>query len=58
VRTRPLALLASGVPALAAVGGLGAALAGAWFKHTLVTRAGFNQGFALLHLPVRGVPHR
>ena len=25
------------------------------FKFTLVTRAGFNQGFALPHLPVRGV---
>ncbi len=29
--------------------------AGAWFKFTLITRAGFNQGFALAHLPVRGV---
>lgn len=29
--------------------------AGALFKFMLVTRAGFNQGFALPHLPVRGV---
>ena len=35
--------------------GLLAAATGAWFKFTLVTRAGFNQGFALVHLPVRGV---
>jgi phenylacetyl-CoA:acceptor oxidoreductase subunit 2 len=35
-------------------GGL-AALAGALFKFRLITRAGFNQGFALRHLPVRGV---
>jgi hypothetical protein len=25
-------------------------------KFALVTRAGFNQGFALPHLPVRGQP--
>ena len=31
---------------------------GLWFKYTLVTRAGFNQGFAIAHLPVRGVPRR
>jgi phenylacetyl-CoA:acceptor oxidoreductase 26-kDa subunit len=31
---------------------------GLWFKFTLVTRAGYNQGFALPHLPVRGVPRR
>lgn len=41
--------LLAGLPALAA---------GLWFKFTLVTRAAFNQGFALPHLPVRGVPHR
>lgn len=35
-------------------GGL-AALGGAAFKFMLITRAGFNQGFALTHLPVRGV---
>ncbi len=28
---------------------------GAWLGFTLITRAGFNQGFALAHLPVRGV---
>jgi phenylacetyl-CoA:acceptor oxidoreductase subunit 2 len=32
-----------------------AAAGGALFKYLLVTRAGFNQGFALPHLPVRGV---
>jgi hypothetical protein len=31
-----------------------AALAGAWIKLVIVTRAGFNQGFALARLPVRG----
>lgn len=40
--------------ALAGAAGLLAALAGAWFKFTLVTRGGFNQGFDLVHLPVRG----
>ena len=29
-------------------------LSGAWFKFTLITRAGLNQGFALTHWPVRG----
>ncbi len=29
--------------------------AGAWLKFGLVTRAAFNQGFALKRLPVRGV---
>ncbi len=57
-----LALVASGLiggafaALLLALAGLLAAGAGAWFKFTLVTRAGFNQGFALTHLPVRGVP--
>ena len=37
---------------------LTALAAGLWFKFTLVTRAAFNQGFALPHLPVRGVPRR
>ncbi|MGZ8260841.1 MAG: hypothetical protein ACXWUL_09870, partial [Caldimonas sp.] len=41
--------------AAAALGGVGALLAGSWLKLTLVTRAGFNQGFALTRLPVRGV---
>jgi phenylacetyl-CoA:acceptor oxidoreductase subunit 2 len=40
--------------ALLATAGLLAALAGAWFKFALITRGGFNQGFALTHLPVRG----
>ena len=62
----PLALLAvalalhaaaATLPALgvAALAGLGAVLAGALFKYTLITRAAFNQGFALTKLPVRGV---
>jgi phenylacetyl-CoA:acceptor oxidoreductase subunit 2 len=38
-----------------AIGGVAALLAGAWFKFNLVTRAGFNQGFAITKLPVRGV---
>jgi phenylacetyl-CoA:acceptor oxidoreductase subunit 2 len=42
------------VPALAVIAGFAAAFAGAYLKFTLVTRAGFNQGFALAHLPVRG----
>ena len=39
---------------VAAVAGLVAAAAGAFTKFTLITGAGFNQGFALTHLPVRG----
>ena len=52
-----MALVAAGLlpPLLLAPAGLLAAAAGAWFKFALVTRAGFNQGFALTHLPVRGV---
>jgi phenylacetyl-CoA:acceptor oxidoreductase subunit 2 len=59
----PLALLAGIVagaaspaqaPVLAAVAGLAAAASGAYVKYAIVTRAGFNQGFALAHLPVRG----
>jgi phenylacetyl-CoA:acceptor oxidoreductase 26-kDa subunit len=42
-------------PALLFVSGLLAAATGAWLKFTLIMRAGFNQGFALVHLPVRGV---
>ena len=63
----PLALIALAVggafgaaiaePALV-IAGLLAAAAGAWFKFVLITRAGFNQGFALAHLPVRGVRRR
>lgn len=56
-----LALVGSGAVADAAAGavlglaGLAVLVSGAWFKYTLITRAGFNQGFALAHLPVRGV---
>ncbi len=39
---------------VAALSGLLATLAGARLKLVLITRAGFNQGFALAHLPVRG----
>jgi phenylacetyl-CoA:acceptor oxidoreductase subunit 2 len=39
---------------LAAVAGFLAVIAGAWVKAALILRAGFNQGFALPHLPVRG----
>lgn len=39
----------------AALAGATAALAGLYFKFILVTRASFNQGFALTQLPVRGV---
>ena len=61
----PLALVAlivagavsgSQVPLFAALAGLPATLAGSYLKFALVTRAGFNQGFALTHLPVRGQP--
>jgi phenylacetyl-CoA:acceptor oxidoreductase subunit 2 len=34
--------------------GLAALAAGWWLKFALVTRASFNQGYALPHLPVRG----
>jgi phenylacetyl-CoA:acceptor oxidoreductase subunit 2 len=42
------------MPALV-LAGLFAWGAGAWMKYVLITRAAFNQGFALKHLPVRGV---
>ena len=41
--------------ALQALAGALAVLGGAGFKFMLITRASFNQGFALTHLPVRGV---
>jgi len=41
-----------------ALAGAGALAGGAWLKVVLVTRAAFNQGFALAALPVRGVPRR
>jgi phenylacetyl-CoA:acceptor oxidoreductase subunit 1 len=56
----PLLLIALGfvVPMLAreffAIGGLSAFAAGWVVKFTLVTRAGYNQGFALPHTPIRG----
>ena len=56
----PLALLATGYAIDAAaqvavpLAGLVALAAGWQFKFVLVTRAAFNQGFALPHLPVRG----
>jgi phenylacetyl-CoA:acceptor oxidoreductase subunit 2 len=70
VQAGTLAPLAAAVVALGAplpsqaiwvlqvVAGALALAAGLWFKYTLVTRAGFNQGFALPHLPVRGVRRR
>jgi phenylacetyl-CoA:acceptor oxidoreductase subunit 2 len=39
---------------IAALAGLAVAAAGAYTKFTLITGAGFNQGFALAHLPIRG----
>jgi phenylacetyl-CoA:acceptor oxidoreductase 26-kDa subunit len=58
----PLVLLAAGgllggpwQPLLSALAGACAAYAGANVKLTLVTRASFNQGFALARIPVRGV---
>jgi len=40
-----------------ALAGLFAVAAGVYLKYTLITGAGFNQGFALAHLPVRGARH-
>ena len=56
----PLALLlavfgtGAASAALAALAGLLAAVAGAYLKFTLITRAGHNRGFALKEIPVRG----
>lgn len=56
----PSALIAAGAvvttaaPVLFAIAGLCIAAAGAALKFILITRAGFNQGFALTHTPVRG----
>jgi phenylacetyl-CoA:acceptor oxidoreductase subunit 2 len=57
--TVPLAALAALAPdavaaPLGAVAGAIALAAGWHLKLVLVARAGFNQGFALPHLPVRG----
>ena len=38
--------------------GLMALAGGAAFKFMLITRAAYNQGFALPHLPVRGARRR
>lgn len=58
----PLVLLALGwllgawaQPLLLALAGACAAGAGGYLKYMLVTRASFNQGFALTSMPVRGV---
>lgn len=40
--------------AVGVLAGLVAAATGAWMKFSLVTRAAYNQGFALTRLPVRG----
>ena len=55
-----LASLTASLPAdasrvLQMVSGVLAVAGGMWFKFTLVTRGAFNQGFALVSLPVRGV---
>ena len=54
----PLALVfasyAVAGPALVVLAGLLAALAGSYTKFVLVTRAGYNQGFVLEQVPVRG----
>ena len=56
----PLALIALGFvvdefrPASFALAGLVVCATGGALKFILVTRAGFNQGFALAHTPVRG----
>jgi phenylacetyl-CoA:acceptor oxidoreductase subunit 2 len=49
------AVSAAQTPLIAAIAGLAATVAGAYAKYAIITRAGFNQGFALAHLPVRGV---
>ncbi len=52
----PAGALGGSLAALAALVAAASAIAGGWaFKFTLVTRAALNQGFALPHLPVRGV---
>jgi len=54
----PAVLVAGGTltaqPWLAAIGGLGAVAGGWTLKYTLLRRAGYTQGYALPHLPVRG----
>lgn len=52
----PLALVLGAyfLPQAAALAGIAALATGWWLKYVLVTRAAFNQGFALPQLPVRG----
>ena len=50
-----VALGGQAVSTAAAIAGFAAWITGACLKYALVTRAGFNQGFSLAHLPVRGV---
>jgi phenylacetyl-CoA:acceptor oxidoreductase subunit 2 len=52
----PLALVLGGIflPQAAMLASIAAILTGWRFKYVLVTRAAFNQGFALPQLPVRG----
>jgi Fe-S-cluster-containing dehydrogenase component/DMSO reductase anchor subunit len=47
-------LFAAAAPYLFALAGAASVVAGGAVKFILVTRAGFNQGFALAHTPVRG----
>ena len=47
-------LITAATPILFALAGAAIAAAGAALKFLLVTRAGYNQGFALTHTPVRG----
>jgi len=55
VALTPHGALEGSLAPLAAVVVAASALAGGWaFKFNLVTRAAFNQGFAIPHLPVRG----
>jgi phenylacetyl-CoA:acceptor oxidoreductase subunit 2 len=49
-----LALAALQLPAAAPLAGAVAIATGLWLKFALVTRAAFNQGYALPRLPVRG----
>jgi phenylacetyl-CoA:acceptor oxidoreductase subunit 1 len=49
-----VAFLMAKTPLLFVVAGLCILAAGAALKLVLVTRAGYNQGFALVHTPVRG----
>ena len=45
---------ADAASSLFALAGIGICLAGSALKFVLITRAGYNQGFALTHTPVRG----